>query len=90
MEEKIHNIIMEERKKISISAVTEVETFDENEIIMKVKGAKLSIKGKNLKVENLSVETGDAVVKGEAIDCVTYSKAESERGQEGFFGRLLK
>lgn len=90
MDERVHNIIIEERQKISVSAVSEVETFDESEIVMKVKGATLSIKGAGLHVEELSIEAGDAVIKGDTIDNVTYSKIDRERSRDGFFGRLLK
>lgn len=90
MDERVHNIIIEERQKISVSAVSEVETFDESEIVMKVKGATLSIKGAGLHVEELSIEAGDAVIKGDTIDSVTYSKIDRERSRDGFFGRLLK
>ncbi len=90
MDERVHNIIIEERQKISVSAVSEVETFDESEIVMKVKGATLSIKGTDLHVEELSIEAGEAVINGNTIDSVTYSKIDRERSRDGFFGRLLK
>lgn len=90
MDERVHNIIIEERRKISVSAVNEVKAFDENEIVMSVKGATLSIKGEGLSIEELSIETGEAVIKGDSIDSAVYSKIDRERSREGFFGRLLK
>ena len=90
MEEKVHNIVIEERQKISVSAVSEVESFDENQIVLKVYGATLTIKGSALHVEELSVETGDATIKGDSIESLVYSKIDRDRSREGFFGRLLK
>ncbi len=90
MDERIHNIIIEERKKISLSAVSEVVNFDEAEITLKVKGATLTVKGSGLHVEELSVETGEAKLSGDSVDSIVYSKIDHERSKEGFFGRLLK
>jgi len=90
MDEKIHNVIIEERRRVSIGAVSEVVSFNEDETIFKVKGATLTIKGENLHVSELSVETGDAVVTGSSIDSIIYSKIDRERTGEGFFRRLLK
>ena len=43
---KKHNIILEERSKLSISGVTDVESFDENEISLYTTLGELSVKGK--------------------------------------------
>ena len=90
MDDRAHNIVIEERQKISVSAVSEVESFDENQIVLKVHGATLTIKGSGLHVEELSVETGDAAIKGDSIESLAYSKIDRDRSKEGFFGRLLK
>lgn len=90
MDERVHNIIIEERRKISVSAVSEVLSFDESEIVMRVKGATLSIKGEGLHVEALSTEAGEAVISGSSVDSIMYSKIDRERSRDGFFGRLLK
>lgn len=90
MEERIHNIIIEERARVSVSAVSEVLTFDENEVILKVKGATLTIKGNGMHVEELSMETGDARISATSVESIIYSKIDRERSKEGFFGRLLK
>ena len=90
MDDKIHNIVVEERQKISVSAVSDVESFDENQIILRVHGATLTIKGSGLHVEELSVETGDIEIKGDSVESLVYSKIDRDRSREGFFGRLLK
>ena len=40
---KKHNIILEERSKLSISGVTDVESFDENEISLYTTLGELSV-----------------------------------------------
>ncbi len=43
MENRAHSVVMEERKKIAVSAVNEVCEFDETGVVMRVDGAMLTI-----------------------------------------------
>ncbi len=79
MENRAHSVVMEDRRKIAVSAVNEVCEFDEAGVVMRVDGAMLTIKGKGLHVDALSVESGEAEVTGERIDSVTYTKHEREK-----------
>ncbi len=94
MEEKIkvkqtiHNIIIEGRKKISISGVTEVGNFDENKINVDTSMGILCITGEKLHINKLSIETGDVEVEGTITGC-RYNDGEGQKSV-GFFGRLLK
>lgn len=90
MDERVHNVEIEERRRLTLSAVSEVESFNDSEIVLKVKGASLTVKGGGLHVEELSVETGDAIITGASIDSLTYSKIDHGRSKDGFFGRLFK
>lgn len=60
-----HNIIMENRKMLSISGVTDVDKFDEKEILIYTQAGELTIYGKNLHVNSVSVETGDMTIEGD-------------------------
>ena len=59
-----HSLTLEERKKLSISGVTDVESFDENEIVMETGGGCLIIRGEDLSISKLSVDNGDVNVQG--------------------------
>ena len=85
-----HNLIMENRKKLSISGVEDVDSFDEDTIILYTEIGMLTIKGAQLHINKLSVETGEVVVEGE-IDSVTYSDADSAKSRGiGFIGKLFR
>lgn len=94
MEEKIkvkqtiHNVIIEGRKKITISGVAEVGNFDENKIKLDTSMGVLCITGEKLHINKLSVETGDVEVEGSISGCV-YNDTDGQKSM-GFFGRLLK
>ncbi len=83
-----HNVIMEGRKKLSVSAVEEVGAFNENSVTLKTSMGTLTVKGEKLHINKLSVETGDVDVEG-IINSCSY-KAEEENTAKSFFGKLFK
>ena len=59
-----HALSMEERKRLTVSGVSEVESFDEHEIVMETSGGRLIIDGEELSISRLSTEQGDVNVEG--------------------------
>lgn len=82
-----HNVIMENRKKISVSGVDDVESFDENEVVMSTSQGVLVVHGKELRIEKLSLDSGDVVLEG-SIDRLDYEDDMKVTG--GLFARLFK
>lgn len=81
-----HNIIMEERNKLSISGVTDVESFDETLVVMETTGGTLTVRGADLHVDKLNLENGELSLVGE-IQSMEYD--ENSRQHGGLFGRLF-
>lgn len=81
-----HHIHLDERRTLCVSGVLEVESFDEESIVMSTSLGELIIKGSGLHIEQLSLDGGDLRVEGE-IDALNY---EELRPQGGFFARLLR
>ena len=67
---KKHNLILEDRQKLSLSGVTDVESFNENEVSLYTSQGELVIRGKNLHVDEVSLETGDMEISGEVRSLV--------------------
>lgn len=86
--EGAHHLILEDRQRLSVSGVEEVESFDETAIVMHTTQGALVIRGENLHIEKLSLDGGDLKVEGD-VDSLTY---EDDRGQSsgGFFARLFR
>ena len=82
-----HNVIMEGRKKLSVSAVEEVGAFDEKSVTLKTSMGVLAVKGDKLHVNKLSIETGDVDIEG-VINSCSYT-ADDEKSAKGFFGKLF-
>ena len=80
-----HRLILEEREHLTVSGVEEVESFDENLIVMDTAQGVLVVRGEDLHIEKLSLDGGDLKVEG-TVESLTY---EAERRKGGFLSRLL-
>ena len=63
-----HSVILEDRERLSISGVEDVDSFDERQIIMRTTKGNLILRGNELHIEKLSLETGDLNVTGLVTD----------------------
>ena len=81
-----HHIMMEERSSLTVSGVSDVERFDENEIVMSTSKGTLVVTGENLHIEKLSLDGGDLQVEG-TVTALLYDGERESRG--GLFSRLL-
>ncbi len=83
----ISNIIMESRERISVSGVNDVESFDENSIILSTELGHLVIKGQDLKIGKLNLDSGEVLAEG-AFDSFEYSEEGMNRGS--FFSKIFR
>lgn len=79
-----HNISLEGRGKLTVTGVRDVESFDEGLIVLDTVRGVLLVRGRDLHLQLLSLEGGQAVVDG-TVDSLVY---EEER-KGGLFSRLL-
>ncbi len=83
-----HNVIMEGRKNLTISGVTDVDSFDERCIILYTQMGELVIKGRELHINSMSVETGDMTIDGD-IWALNYGDKD-KKGTPTFLGKLFR
>lgn len=94
MEDKIiarnHYLTLSNRNVLSITGVKDVISFDLNAILLETECGMLSIKGKDLHVNRLSVEQGEIEVEGK-MDGLMYSEVNTvAKKGESIFARLFK
>lgn len=82
-----HSIIMEDRKKLSVSGVTDIDSFDEQTIIAATDLGELTIRGWNLHITRLNLEQTELLVDGE-ISSLTYTDTRPQA--KGFFAKVLR
>lgn len=82
-----HNIIMENRRSLTISGVMDIDSFDEQTVIVFTEQGELTIKGEGLHINKIDVESGDLLMEGE-VDSLSYSDNQPQRG--GLLARLFR
>ena len=83
-----HNMILENRKSLSISGITDVDSFDEREIILYTQLGGLTIQGRELHIDAMSVETGDMTITGD-IWALIYGDKD-KKGPISALGKLFR
>lgn len=81
-------IVLLDRKKLSITEVVDVDSFNLDEIVLKTFRGKMNIKGSNLHVKRLSLEVGEIEVEGEISGMVFCDKKIEEK--KGFLKSLFR
>ena len=82
------NIILENRRSLSISGITDVDSFDEREISLYTHLGELTVKGRELHIDSMSTETGDMTITGD-IWAVIYGDRD-RKGPVSALGRLFR
>lgn len=80
-----HQLIMQDRKSLEMTGVSDVENFDDTIVIARTQLGELTVRGRELHVKRLDLDSGSLALEGQ-IDALTYN----ELSKVGFFGRLLR
>lgn len=80
-----HQLIMQDRKRLELAGVIDVDGFDDEAIYVSTSHGVLTIRGQNLHVRQLSLENGNLSIEG-CVDSLIYKEAP----KAGFFGRLFR
>lgn len=89
LEEPRSNIILENRKKLTLTGVEEVISFDDEKILLNTKLGFLTIKGSELKMNKLDVQNGDVIIVGN-VGSIVYSSKEIKKEKESIISKLFK
>lgn len=83
-----HNIILENRSKLSVSGVSDVDSFDEKQVCAFTEMGFLTIKGSNLHINKFNTQNGELNLSGK-IDTFFYSNREPKTAAN-FISKLFK
>ena len=82
-----HNLIMENRNHLTVSGVSDVDSFDEQTVVIFTQMGELTVQGSDLHITNLNVDAGELSLDG-TISSLSYSDEQPRGG--GFFSRVFK
>ncbi len=86
-----HKIILNNRGTCALNGISDILSFDVNEILLETEMGMLMIRGMDLHVNRLTLEKGEVDLSGK-IDSIQYSDVnKGKNGQgESLLGRLFK
>lgn len=85
----IQNLVLENREKLSISGVLDVLSFDDQVVIVETELGLLNVKGDNLRINKLSIDTSEVVVEGEICN-LSYSEKNLDKKGGSLLGKIFK
>ena len=85
----IQNLILENRGKLSISGVNDVLSFDDQVVMIETELGLLTVKGEELRINKLSIDTSEVIVEGN-ISHLSYSEKNQEKSKGSLIGKIFK
>ena len=85
----IQNLILESREKLNISGALDVLSFDDQIIILETHLGLLTVKGEDLRINKLNIESEEVIVDGN-ISSLCYSDKSFEKKENNFFSKIFK
>jgi sporulation protein YabP len=89
VEEKKSNLSLENRKRLALTGVVEVISFNESVIMLNTCLGSMTIKGEGLRMNKLDVQNGEVMIIGTINSCI-YSGAEIKKDNESILKKLFK
>lgn len=85
----VQNIILENRNKLSISGVNDVLSFDDQVVMVETELGLLTVKGENIRINKLSIDTSEVIIEGD-ISYLAYSDKELEKTKGSLISKIFK
>ena len=85
----IQNLVLENRKKLSVSGVNDVLSFYDQVVMIDTELGLLTVKGEDIRINKLSLDTAEVIVEGE-ISSLSYSQNKQEKGAGTILSKIFK
>jgi len=85
----MQNLILENRSKLSVSGVNDVLSFDDQVVMIDTELGLLTVKGENIRINKLSLDTSEVIVEGE-ISSLAYSQSKQDKSSGTLLSKIFK
>ena len=82
-----HNLILEERGSLTVTGVEDIDSFDDQTVVIYTGLGELTVRGNQLHIERIDLQAGELELQGQ-VDALTYAYQPAVRG--GFFARIFR
>ena len=86
----IQNLILENRGKLNISGVVDVLSFDDQVVIVETDLGLLTVKGENLKINKLNIDTSETIVQGDICSMAYSENKNVEKNKTSLISKIFK
>lgn len=86
-----HRLSLDNREEMEITGVMNVESFDDEEVIMETEQGLLAVRGENINIKHLNLEQGEVKITGLIFE-LAYSEQKGSSRDRGksFLERIFK
>lgn len=88
-ENREHKVVIDGRKRLTVSSVDDVESFDEEKVVILCSMGTMTVVGADFRINKLNVDDGQLIIEGE-IDEIHYSDRAGEDKGGSFLGKLFR
>ena len=85
----VQNLVLENRGKLSVSGVNDVLSFDDQVVMVDTELGLLTVKGENIRINKLSLDTAEVIIEGE-ISGLTYSQNKQDKSSGTLLSKIFK
>lgn len=82
VEELRHDVVIKARKKLEMSGVSDVISYDDKEVLAQINGFGVTIEGDELKIERFNSDSGELVLSG-TINGIFYFQKDLSKKKKG-------
>ena len=82
-----HTITIDNRQRAVLTGVTDVESFNETEVVAITETGPLSVMGQGLHMVKLNLDEGQIILEG-LIEAMEYNDPAMSRKKGGLFARM--
>ena len=86
----IQNLILENREKLTITGVLDVLSFDDQIVIVETELGMLTIKGEDLRINKLSIDSYEVIIEGEVFNLGYSDNDISKKNNVSILGKIFK
>ena len=85
----VQNLILENREKLTITGVVDVLSFDDQSVIVETQLGLLTIKGEDLRINKLSLDSLEVIIEGQIFN-LGYSDDNLKKNSGSLLGKIFK
>ena len=84
------NLILESRERLTITGVVDVLSFDDQIVIVETQLGLLTIKGNDLRINKLSIDSSEVVIEGEIYNLGYSEDVSGKKSSPSILGKIFK